>query len=324
VAGCRIDDACHPLGAPAPETPCAVCAADGDERWTARDEGDPCDDGRFCTVDDRCRDGACAGRRPRDCRALDGPCALGRCDEETAACLPYPLPDGTPCEADDDPCTRDACAAGLCAPGAPEPGCPAVAEPGPDAGGDVAEPLADVAVPLAEPTPDVAVPVAEPTPDVAVPAAEPTPDVAVPGAEPTPDVAVPGAEPTPDVAVPGAEPTPDGAVPVSEPTPDVAPGDAADAGRSDARDAAAPGADRIAPLPDDTAPPRDGGTDPSADAATPAARAHGGCGGCVTGQGSGGENGVIGLLVLGLGAVLSRRRRGRPGSYQRAAEPRVS
>jgi hypothetical protein len=48
--------------------------------------GDPCEDGEFCTVDDSCDDGDCIGGGPRDCD--DGmPCSFDTCDSDNEQCV---------------------------------------------------------------------------------------------------------------------------------------------------------------------------------------------------------------------------------------------
>jgi len=86
--------------------------------------GQPCDDGVYCTVDEACQDGSCTGGSERSCpHSLDG-CAQGFCNTATDACDLNPQPDGTPCD-DSDPCTfPDECQDGACQSGPPCPlGC---------------------------------------------------------------------------------------------------------------------------------------------------------------------------------------------------------
>ena len=58
--GCLIDGACVALGAARPGSPCEVCAAAGDDAWSALEDGASCDDGVSCTVD-ACVAGVCVG-----------------------------------------------------------------------------------------------------------------------------------------------------------------------------------------------------------------------------------------------------------------------
>jgi cysteine-rich repeat protein len=77
-------------------------------------DGQTCDDGRFCTLDTVCSQGACLGGTPRDCD--DGnACTADRCDEPTARCVQdAALRDGVPCD-DGDACSQqDACGGGTC------------------------------------------------------------------------------------------------------------------------------------------------------------------------------------------------------------------
>lgn len=75
-------------------------------------DGQVCDDGLFCTIGDRCRDGVCGGT-PRTCEAEAGPCIQGVCDEEALACRADRLPDGQTCTLEG---TRGTCRAGICKP----------------------------------------------------------------------------------------------------------------------------------------------------------------------------------------------------------------
>jgi hypothetical protein len=90
-----------------------------DEAQTAcatrpRGDGAPCDDGKFCTVRDTCRQGQCQGGEPRDCTAAGGACVDGTCDENLQKCVGDALPDGALCD-DEDLCTEeDKCLEGVC------------------------------------------------------------------------------------------------------------------------------------------------------------------------------------------------------------------
>ena len=84
--GCFIDGICQPEGAVNGANLCQVCrSALDDEAWSPH-SGLPCDDGAFCTVNDRCEAGSCVGE-PRDCS--DGIACTGaeQCDESTDSCL---------------------------------------------------------------------------------------------------------------------------------------------------------------------------------------------------------------------------------------------
>ena len=110
---CRIDDTCRAALELNPDDPCTVCAPEvAQDTWTAGNAGGECDDQFFCTVDDACDAGICAGIA-RVCGSDD--CNTGECDEELDACYLVPVLEGTVCE-DLDPCTvADECAEGVCA-----------------------------------------------------------------------------------------------------------------------------------------------------------------------------------------------------------------
>jgi hypothetical protein len=116
--GCVIDGVCWPAGARDPGNPCHACdptaAADA---WTDLDAV-PCDDGLFCTVNDTCDAGVCAGGE----RACDDGVACNgveTCDEDDDACEPGVGPCGPHelCDVTEDACvlTCTGCAiAGSC------------------------------------------------------------------------------------------------------------------------------------------------------------------------------------------------------------------
>jgi hypothetical protein len=110
--GCCLDSECSDL-----DDDCNVgrcCVSDDGEGacvQVARDPLPDCDDGLFCTVDDRCvlsSDGVsavCTGD-PRDCSEEDvPPCITGVCDEEAGECVAR-VNEGEECSTD-DPCLED-------------------------------------------------------------------------------------------------------------------------------------------------------------------------------------------------------------------------
>ncbi|MDP3501055.1 MAG: CARDB domain-containing protein [Myxococcales bacterium] len=73
-----------------------------------------CDDGLFCTTNDRCSNGSCAASLPRDCSSLTGSCTTGSCDETANACVRTPRNEAGTCS-DGLFCTvNDVCTAGQC------------------------------------------------------------------------------------------------------------------------------------------------------------------------------------------------------------------
>lgn len=76
----------------------------------------PCDDGKTCSLDDRCMAGECVGGSTKFCPATTS-CFVGSCDLATDQCVVVPGNDGAGC-IDDDPCTlTGTCNGGVCAPG---------------------------------------------------------------------------------------------------------------------------------------------------------------------------------------------------------------
>ncbi|MBN2498153.1 MAG: hypothetical protein JXR96_26420 [Deltaproteobacteria bacterium] len=86
-------------------------------------DGQPCDDGLFCTVADTCADGTCQGQA-RSCEPLST-CQLGVCDEQALACRAERAPDGEDCLLEDG--APGLCSLGVCdpVPGDPSCGCAA-------------------------------------------------------------------------------------------------------------------------------------------------------------------------------------------------------
>lgn len=79
-------------------------------------DGDPCDDGQKCTVDEKCDAGECGSGKSRDCSYLSDGCNGADCaeDVEGNGCYSFTLADGTPCD-DERNCTEgDVCTAGEC------------------------------------------------------------------------------------------------------------------------------------------------------------------------------------------------------------------
>jgi hypothetical protein len=76
--------------------------------------GDPCDDGALCTVNDTCDNGTCGGTG-KDCSSVDDQCNVGVCDPGTGNCVQDPTPEnGDPCD-DGVLCTvNDTCDNGVC------------------------------------------------------------------------------------------------------------------------------------------------------------------------------------------------------------------
>ncbi|MEZ4267719.1 MAG: hypothetical protein R3F39_15170 [Myxococcota bacterium] len=99
-----LDTAC---AAGACDTATGACVA------LPRPFGTPCNDGKKCTDDDFCSDGACIGSL-KVCPTPDNPCQASVCAEASGTCKEVARPNGTPCN-DGDGCTgADQCKAGAC------------------------------------------------------------------------------------------------------------------------------------------------------------------------------------------------------------------
>lgn len=98
--------------------PCTqgVCAA-GDCQSGPSNEGGRCEDFLFCTDDDRCLSGVCAGD-PNPCGPADG-CFVFQCNEFAQACSSVPRSEGESCEDGNDCTTGTTCSGGLCGAGTP-------------------------------------------------------------------------------------------------------------------------------------------------------------------------------------------------------------
>jgi hypothetical protein len=93
-----------------------VCAS-GHCNITSSNDGEPCDDGLFCTIGDTCTGGFCVGA-PNPC-PTGTPCTMGTCDETTKSCVSTPISNGGACN-DGDPCSAGAtCLDGVCSNGGP-------------------------------------------------------------------------------------------------------------------------------------------------------------------------------------------------------------
>ena len=121
---CTVDDQCDgqggcagsPRDCSALDGPCREGICVEQQQACVGDpinEGQPCDDGLWCTVADACQAGGCTGQ-PRDCSAAAGECQVGVCDDQADACGAEPAADGSGCD-DGLWCTvADACQAGGC------------------------------------------------------------------------------------------------------------------------------------------------------------------------------------------------------------------
>lgn len=102
------------MGTACGDTDCSVgqCNNQGQCVITPINQGQPCDDGKFCTTGEFCNNqGQCLGAPT--C-GPDQPCFLSGCDEATQACTMIPVADDMPCD-DGDSCTvGTTCQGGVC------------------------------------------------------------------------------------------------------------------------------------------------------------------------------------------------------------------
>ncbi len=78
-----------------------------------KNNGQPCNDSKYCTINDACQNGTCAGA-PNPCAPPDNPCQIGVCNENTQSCTVTFGNEGAVCS-DGNPCTiSEKCMAGQC------------------------------------------------------------------------------------------------------------------------------------------------------------------------------------------------------------------
>jgi hypothetical protein len=77
-------------------------------------KGTACDDGKYCTTNDVCDNGTCAGAVPFTCGLTPDPCSSVICYEESKSCDTAPVNDGTPCTTKDLCQVNGVCQIGEC------------------------------------------------------------------------------------------------------------------------------------------------------------------------------------------------------------------
>ena len=109
---CLVDEVCYEDGALAEGTLCLACLADvAQDQWSPSNESMPCDDGAFCSIEEKCVAGECVGVN-NDCGGDD--CNKAWCIEPQDECVTSPVENGTACD-DGNACTLDdSCTAGAC------------------------------------------------------------------------------------------------------------------------------------------------------------------------------------------------------------------
>jgi hypothetical protein len=83
-----------------------------------KNDGQTCDDAKFCTINDHCLGGGCVGD-PNPCAPPSNACMIGVCNENAKSCVVTIGNDGSPCD-DGNFCTGgEKCASGQCVGGQP-------------------------------------------------------------------------------------------------------------------------------------------------------------------------------------------------------------
>ncbi|HEX6766111.1 MAG TPA: hypothetical protein VF103_11550, partial [Polyangiaceae bacterium] len=106
--GCTIDGTCYADGTRNPSNDCEICDPGASSSRFSPADDVPCDDGKYCTIDDRCEAGTCNGNA-RPCS--DGVACNGEetCSESAQSCVPgtSQCPSTAVCNADDDRCVEE-------------------------------------------------------------------------------------------------------------------------------------------------------------------------------------------------------------------------
>jgi hypothetical protein len=83
---CLIGGQCRTERQLNPSNPCQYCdPSTSQASWTNLPEGETCNDGNDCTIDDRCEEGVCRGKLQDDCASI---CAAPNCRDLLGACRP--------------------------------------------------------------------------------------------------------------------------------------------------------------------------------------------------------------------------------------------
>ena len=77
-------------------------------------QGQACDDGLYCNVNETCQNGSCTSSETRDCSGESDQCNDGFCNEGMDRCEKLPINEGQPCNDFLFCTTPDACSGGTC------------------------------------------------------------------------------------------------------------------------------------------------------------------------------------------------------------------
>ena len=83
-----------------------------------KNDGTPCDDNLYCTVQDTCNAGVCSGI-PNTCAAPGDVCMIGSCNEAMKTCVAVPGNNGSACNDSNECTTGETCNNGVCQGGVP-------------------------------------------------------------------------------------------------------------------------------------------------------------------------------------------------------------
>jgi hypothetical protein len=82
-------------------------------------DGTPCDDGFYCTIDEHCTNGTCGAGLPNTCAAPGDVCLIGSCNEAQDTCVAVPGNNGGACNDGSSCTTGETCSNGVCGGGSP-------------------------------------------------------------------------------------------------------------------------------------------------------------------------------------------------------------
>ena len=85
LCDCVIDDVCYNEGDTNPSNVCAICDPATSAVLWSNNDGETCDDGLWCTINDVCASGVCEGPA-RDCNDGEFCTGVETCNEDTATC----------------------------------------------------------------------------------------------------------------------------------------------------------------------------------------------------------------------------------------------
>jgi len=120
TGNCSVGGKCYGSGLRKPGSPCLVCDPSKNKSgWTPLLAGTPCQDGSFCTVDEKCTAQAACSGKTKDCDDFDK-CTTDSCEGATGTCIHKAVVGQcghctahSHCD-DGNACTSDSCVKNVC------------------------------------------------------------------------------------------------------------------------------------------------------------------------------------------------------------------